>query len=68
MSAVAIATPGMTLLFSILVFPTAPAIPPHRAINTSQMVGEVRAISSEEGVEMGVNEKYIVEAIKAKPT
>ena len=68
MSAVAIATPGMTLLFSCRVLPIAPAIPPHRAMMTSQAVGAVRASISGDGVVMGVSEKYTAAVSKAKTT
>ena len=57
MRAVAIATPGMTFPPSLRVIPMMPASPPKTAIKTSQMVGDVRASSSDEGVAMGVREK-----------
>ena len=61
-SAVAMATPGITLLaLSFLVEPMQPARPPQKAISTSQMVGWVRASSSEVELEMGVMLKYSVE-------
>ena len=64
MSAVAIATPGITLPFFSRVFPMAPAMPPKSAIRTSQMVGLVRAIISAVGVSIGVIRKYTVELIR----
>ena len=57
MRAVAMATPGMTLVFSFRVTPMMPARPPHTAMSTSQTVGMVRASSSEWAVEMGEREK-----------
>ena len=62
--AVAMATPGITLPFCLLLMATMPASPPNRAIITSYMVGLVRANSSECAVDMGVIKKYAVEAIK----
>ena len=46
--AVAIATPGITLLFSVLVIAIMPASPPKAAIKTSQIEGEVLAKISDE--------------------
>ena len=49
-SAVAIATPGITVfVLSILVCPMIPAIPPKNAISTSKNVGDVHASSSTVG-------------------
>jgi len=45
--AVAIATPGITLLFSFLVPATIRAKPPIKATNTSHMEGDVRANNSD---------------------
>ena len=59
--AVAIATPGITLLFSMRVLPIIPANPPKTAISTSQIVGSVRAKSSEDAVSIGENVKYRAE-------
>lgn len=42
--AVAIATPGITFDFSVRVISMIPAIPLHNAINTSQIVGWMRAL------------------------
>ena len=47
------ATPGITLLFSLRVIPIIPASPPNNAIKTSHIVGSVRANNSEEAVEIG---------------
>ena len=58
MSAVAMATPGITLLVvSLRVVATAPAKPPAVAMRTSQMAGFVRASSSAVGALMGVSRK-----------
>lgn len=43
--------------FSFRVLPMAPAIPPASAMITSQMVGDVRAKSSEDASLMGEREK-----------
>ena len=64
----AIATPGITLLFSIRVLPMMPARPPKTAMSTSQMVGSVRASSSEEAVSIGDRVKYIAEVITDRVT
>ena len=45
--AVAMATPGITVeVLSLRDWATMPAKPPNKAINTSHMVGDVRAKSS----------------------
>ncbi len=60
-SAVAIATPGITLLDFLRVNPTIPAIPPTSAIITSQIVGLVLAKISLPAVVIGVIVKYTVD-------
>ena len=56
--AVAIATPGITLLtLSSLVCPIIPASPPKKAMRTSKKVGPVLAISSVVGSLTGDNRK-----------
>ncbi len=57
MSAVAIATPGMTLLAFFLVLPMPPAMPPKSAMSTSQSVGLVLAIISLVAAVSGVSVK-----------
>ena len=47
MSAVAIATPGITLSKVLRVCPIIPANPPNIAMNTSKIFGSVRANSSD---------------------
>ena len=60
--AVAMATPGMTLpmRWLRLLRATIPASPPHSAMPTSYMVGEVRASSSDWTSSSGVTRKYMV--------
>ena len=53
----AIATPGIIFPFAFLVAPTMPAIPPKKAMKASQMVGFVRAKSSEAALPNGVRAK-----------
>ncbi len=62
MSAVAIATPGMTLFaLSRRVLPMMPAKPPATATITSKKPGDVRASSSVLGALTGERIKYSVE-------
>ena len=56
--AVAIDTPGITLLFSFLVPATIPANPPNKAMNTSHIVGVVLANSSDFASWIGEMQKY----------
>ena len=62
-NAVAIATPGITLPFSLVATATIPARPPTKAMNTSYMVGEVRANNSDCTSSSGVKAKYIVAVV-----
>ena len=59
--AVAIATPGITLLVLVRVKPIIPAIPPVKAIITSHIVGLVLAKISLPAVVIGVILKYKVD-------
>ena len=67
-NAVAMATPGITLLFSVLVLPIAPAMPPAKAIKTSHIVGLVRANNSSVVPVKGDIKKYTVAVKSAKTT
>ena len=59
-SAVAIATPGITVFaLSILVCPMIPASPPKKAISTSKKVGDVLASNSTVGSLIGESQKKI---------
>jgi hypothetical protein len=53
-NAVAMATPGISVVGSFRVCPIMPAAPPKKAISTSQIVGDVRANSSDETSDSGV--------------
>ena len=55
-------------LGSLRVSPIMPAAPPKKAISTSQMVGAVRASSSEEASDSGVIRKYSVATARLIPT
>ena len=63
--AVAIATPGITFVFSFLVVATIPAKPPKNPINTSHTVGVVLASSSDWAELSGEIKKYKVDVVKA---
>ena len=67
-NAVAMATPGITLFFSVLVLPIAPAIPPAKAIKTSHIVGLVLANNSSVVPVNGDIKKYTLAAKIAKTT
>ena len=60
-NAVAMATPGITLVFSFRVAATMPARPPNSAMSTSHRVGVVRASSSLWASLKGVIQKYSAE-------
>ena len=68
-SAVAIATPGITVFaLSSLVCPMIPAIPPKNAMSTSKNVGDVLASSSTVGSLTGERKKYMDAAITLMAT
>lgn len=56
-SAVAMATPGIKVVFSLRVSPIMPAAPPKNAISTSHRVGVVRATNSEYACDKGESRK-----------
>ncbi len=63
MSAVAMATPGITLPFCRHAAATIPAPPPKKPISTSYIVGDVRASSSDRPSLTGEIRKKSVDAI-----